>query len=129
MRYKTLIIDDDPISRLLLKKKLEKNHISDTPLMFENGEVAMDYINSCDNEPTYLIYLDINMPVMNGWDFLSRMEQKENLRDYYVFITTSSTDVVDKEHAAEYRSVINFISKPITDQQVLACKTVFQTQN
>ena len=65
-----LLIDDDPINNLINKRLINKLDISPTVIDFLEAETALQFIDS-NNGVNTLILLEINMPVMNGWDFLT----------------------------------------------------------
>ncbi len=111
---KVLIIDDDDIVLLVERKILQRCGIATDPLSFKCGKSALDYIALDKNHQEFLILLDINMPEMNGWDFLLKLEELHLPNTYHVIMVTSSIDRYDKEIAVKYKNVISFIEKPIT---------------
>lgn len=66
----------------------------------------------------FLVFLDINMPVMNGWGFLDELQTFAREDNTQVFVVTSSIDRADVEHAKQYALVKRFLSKPV-DAEVL----------
>lgn len=111
---KVLIIDDDNIVTLVQGKLLQNCNFTKEPLKFKRALDAIEYLNSASAEHLYLLLLDINMPIMNGWQFLDEIEKMEVKDNIYVFMVTSSIDYNDKEKAKNYSKIINFIEKPIT---------------
>lgn len=111
---KVLIIDDDDIVLLVERKMLQRCDITAHPLSFKGGKPAIDYLSAIEDDEDILILLDINMPGMNGWEFLSRLERLEIKNKIFVIMVTSSIDRYDKEIAQKYERVIGFIEKPIT---------------
>ncbi len=61
-----------------------------------------------------LILLDLNMPIMDGWDFLEKMNEK-NLKQK-VYILTSSTSELDRQRSKEYDNVVEFLVKPVEEE-------------
>lgn len=113
---RVMIVEDDPIISFLHKEVLKSNKIVDDPLVFMNGKEALDFILNDAGEKFYLVLLDINMPVMNGWQFLDRMEnEKEIACRMKVAIVTSSINPSDKVKAKEYLTVDYYLSKPLFD--------------
>lgn len=113
---RTLIVEDDPMMSFLQKVLVEKHEISTSPRCFLNGKEALDHMVSASGDATaYLVLLDLNMPVMNGWEFLDRLRDREVARRTVVVIVTSSIDPRDKEKAAEYKMVKSYLSKPLKD--------------
>lgn len=119
-----LCIDDDPITLMLCKKVITKASFSNEIITSQNGEEALHYFNTIKsnntedkpNQHPQLIFLDLNMPVMGGWEFLDHF----STTDYSEFNTTkvivlsSTIDPEDLEKAKTYPMVIDFLSKPIT---------------
>ena len=71
-KYSTIIlVDDDPINNLINKRLISKTKVSERVEEFLEAEKALEKLNSLAEDENALILLDINMPVMNGWDFLN----------------------------------------------------------
>ncbi|WP_396193516.1 response regulator [Flavobacterium sp.] len=125
MFTKILCVDDDAITLMLCKKVIAKAEFASQIETSNNGEEALQYFenlkkekeaNNIVSEPQ-LIFLDLNMPIMNGWEFLDIFSKS----DYYtifpevkVIVLSSTIDPRDIEKAKQYPMVLNFLSKPIT---------------
>ncbi|RIW13133.1 response regulator [Algoriphagus lacus] len=108
------LVDDDPINNLINRRLLGKTGISNRILEFLGGEDAFEKISELGPDETLLILLDINMPVMNGWEFLNKyIELFPNRKDKIV-ILSSSIDFQDRQRANEYSIVSGFLEKPLT---------------
>lgn len=122
MLDKILCIDDDPITLMLCKKVIIKSSFSNEIITAQNGEEALRYfdtIRQVKNIPTerpQLIFLDLNMPVMGGWEFLDHFNSPEfsEFQTIKVVVLSSTIDPEDLEKAKQYQMVIDFLSKPIT---------------
>ncbi len=113
MTRQILIIDDDPINNLILRKELEKKNHSIELIIFEDALKAMRFIEEESQLPN-LILLDINMPEMSGWEFLRQLEQKNiNLA---VFMITSSVVKKDQEKAKNFPLIKDYLIKPLSAQ-------------
>ena len=120
---KVLIVDDDHVILMIHKLKIMKTGVDLTPLEFLNGRTALDYIIE-HNEPdnSFIVLLDINMPVMTGWEFLDSI-QKMNLKcQFKVAIVTSSVDQADQEKAKKYSQVFSYITKPVNEAEMSMLK-------
>ena len=113
---KVLIVEDDPMMSFLHKELVKKKGVSSAPLSFKNGKEALNYLLS---EPgassSFMILLDLNMPVMNGWEFLDELEATEIASRTKVAIVTSSIDRADRKKAEKYEIVDSYLSKPLLD--------------
>jgi CheY-like chemotaxis protein len=100
---------------LLHKVMVVKNKIcSEPPLLFGDGKMALEFLLSeYSSNESYLILLDINMPVLNGWEFLDSVQSKQFANNLFVVIVTSSVDSSDKQKAKTYPQVIGFLEKPL----------------
>lgn len=114
MEISVLIADDDEISLLMLTMVAKSSGISANPMTFLNGKELLDYIlEHHDQQKKTLILLDINMPVMNAWEFLDSLSNSGKYTNIVVSIVTSSTNKSDKEKAATYSRVKGFLEKPV----------------
>lgn len=120
-----IIIDDDPINNKLCRHII-KNTIGDTDIIdFTLPSKAVEYVETTtayDNSQNPVILLDINMPIINGWDFLELFsEMNEEVRKKYkIYILSSSIDERDVERANEHKHVSGYISKPLTKEKVIS---------
>jgi CheY-like chemotaxis protein len=108
------LVDDDPINNLINKRLLGKVDISKNILEFQDGEEALTEIERLTEDEGILILLDINMPVMNGWEFLDKYLTFFPLRNDRIVILSSSIDFLDRQKAKEFKVVSDFLEKPLT---------------
>jgi CheY-like chemotaxis protein len=135
MLDKILCIDDDPITLMLCRKVIERVEFAKEIDTVNNGEEAIKYFDTLFeekiNNPSVvypkLVLLDLNMPVMDGWDFLESFNKKDyqNIFNLTRFIVVSSSiDPYDINKAKTY-PVIGFLSKPVTKEMLENLKTQF----
>lgn len=115
----TCIIDDDPIFIYGTRRIMKEVDFCDNILIFNNGQDAIDGLNELTSQGKNLpsvIFLDLNMPIMNGWEFLEDFTKIPNLNKekITIFIISSSVDPRDLARIKSYRIVNNYILKPIS---------------
>jgi CheY-like chemotaxis protein len=116
--HKTYIVDDDPIFVFVLKKLLQKHTEFGIVQDYKDGYKALETILESDFiEPTILL-LDINMPLLDGWQFLEKLQEANFNNNLSVFVMSSSIDINDIDKAKEFSVVKDFISKPITHDKL-----------
>ena len=114
------VVDDDKIFHFIIKKLLVSNNINVEPEFFENGLLAIEGIKrKLDKEemPPDLILLDINMPILDGWQFLEEFKLlKERIeKEIIIYIISSSDNTVDRNRANDFKDEIkDYYLKPIT---------------
>lgn len=115
---KVLIIDDDPIHNMVSSKLIEKAGFADKTDKVLSGKLALEYLNRNAKENTLpeLIFLDINMPLMDGWEFLEHFNEIRNGfgKDIHVLMLTSSISPGDIEKSKEHPLVFEFVTKPLS---------------
>lgn len=109
-----ILVDDDAVVLFLHKMLLERSSLPSPSGVFKNGKEALDFISRKKSFTIpCLVLLDINMPIMNGWEFLEAV-QKEQFQDkIYVAMVTSSINSHDANNALKYPQVIEYIEKPL----------------
>ena len=118
---KILIIDDDPGVLFLHKIIVKEGNLSKTPRTFLDAAHALEFIFPLDTiSSKILIFLDINMPKINGWKFLELLVEKINHADIKVVMVTSSLSKAEREKSKEFEVVIDFWEKPMDEIQVSA---------
>jgi len=113
-----LLIDDDAgnntVSRIFLKRVVLETEI----VAFTEPEKGLEYISSeYSAKPVKtILLLDINMPVLSGWDVLDKFSSMpDDIKKYFtIFILTSSINIEDKQKAAAHPLVNAYIEKPMT---------------
>ena len=124
------VVDDDKIFHFIIKKLLLNNNINVTPFFFENGLQAIEGIKSkLNNQETQpdLILLDINMPVLDGWQFLEefRLLKSKIQKEVVIYIISSSDNTVDRTRANDFKDEItDYYLKPITIDGIKSIFTV-----
>lgn len=116
---KVFIIDDDTIHQRIAQIMIEKHQLFDDYTSYTDAEKALIFLKEQKSNSSSLpdvILLDLNMPVIDGWDFLDLLEgfRSELSKAIRIFIVTSSVDEKDILRAQNYSAVTGFISKPLS---------------
>ena len=111
MIHKVLVVDDSPIFIMTIQKVIEITKFSAHSPVAKNGLEALQKLKEDEQLPN-LIVLDLNMPVMNGWEFLDTVQQLPHLKAIPVIIISSSVDPEDIAKSKTYTNVIDYIYKP-----------------
>ncbi len=121
MNKTVLIVDDDPIVRMIIQKMIQ---IVDTTAICypcENGEVGLyTLIKLQESANTVIVLLDINMPILDGWGFLDQMQKRTlaKIDKTQLYIVSSSTDESDKLKSKTYPIIKKFYNKPLSKQDI-----------
>ena len=116
------LIDDDIVHQFTTSKMIELCELNTKTSSFLNGKEALKHLaSSVHSELPDIILLDINMPVMDGWQFLDEFAHiKPSLsKNINIFILSSSLDERDISRAKEYNEIIAYITKPV-DTTIIA---------
>jgi len=117
-----LVIDDDDINIFIIKKVIEKTGYEVDMISKSNGQLAVDYLSNIAHNVEifpHIILVDINMPVLNGWEFLEAYEKLDILKsNVHLYMLSSSVYEYDIEKAKTFKSVNGFISKPLTIERL-----------
>jgi len=113
------VIDDDEVFQFLCEKTIEKTQRAKKLMLFLNGKEAIDFFNENKNNNESLpdiIFLDIDMPIMDGWQFLEEfLPIKSDIeKRIVIYIVTSSEHPLDVSKAKDITEVKGYVIKPIT---------------
>lgn len=121
---KVLLVDDDKATNIYNEYKLKQLGLCKSIDVATNGQEAIDFLKSTDEHGNHpqpdLIFLDINMPIMNGWEFLEsyeRLDEKEKGNVILIMLTTSVNED-DYKKAKQNPNINGFKSKPLTAEMM-----------
>ena len=113
-----LLVEDDEVDVMNIKRAFKKSKISNPLYVAGNGLEGLEMLRSHDGQPTVpdtrrLILLDLNMPKMNGLEFLQELRNDEELKRTPVIVLTTSDE--DRDRIEAYNlNVAGYILKPVT---------------
>lgn len=115
------LIDDDRLSIKLMSMLISKNDFCEEIVSFHNPQIALDELKKNATNPSKLpdvILLDLNMPVLDGWQFLDEFNLVPFAKEILIFIVSSSIDPSDLKMAKNYPTVKNYIIKPLSSEKI-----------
>lgn len=124
-----MLVDDNEIDNFINQKIVEGISFSEHVFIYNNGQSAIEYLKNLQNNfefnedlyPEY-IFLDINMPIMDGHQFIEEFESldskiKDNCK---IAVLTSSLNPIDRNLVSKSKRVVSFINKPLTEESLNA---------
>lgn len=115
------IVDDDPLHLYITKKYIELSNIVENVLVFKNGKEAYDslkqMLSKSENLPE-IIFLDLNMPVWDGWQFVDEFTKLTLEQKVSICILSSSNSEEDMERAKHYSIISKYLVKPTTESRM-----------
>ncbi|MBC7450493.1 MAG: response regulator [Cytophagales bacterium] len=125
-KYKSiLLVDDDTTSNFISELIIQKLSIAESVTSLKNGREALTYVSThcvlqCNDDCPQIVFLDLHMPVMDGFDFLKQLTIQ--IPDYFnlfkIYILTSSNNPADIEKVMEY-NVEGYINKPLNAEKIM----------
>jgi CheY-like chemotaxis protein len=111
-----LLVEDDMVDMMSVKRALKELKVTNPLNHVGNGEEALEFLRNPANAKPAIILLDLNMPRMNGHEFLSIIKQDEELRRIPVIVLTTSRGELDKVQSFDL-GVAGYMIKPVDYQQ------------
>ena len=119
------VVDDDLVYQTIISKIIKKSGVFCTHSSFTNGKEALNSLKKIieeDNTLPDIILLDINMPVMDGWEFMEEIKKiKSDIRkDIHIYIVSSSIAIEDTNKSTTFNNIMGYIPKPISVNELIA---------
>ncbi|TGL62487.1 response regulator [Leptospira jelokensis] len=119
---KVFLIEDDLVTTFLIKTLMEKFSFASEIYTYPNGADALDALQQSKIFPD-LLFLDLNMPIMDGWQFLDAIQNSPLLSKIPTYILTSSIDPNDKSKSEAFPNVKGYLTKPLVLKDLEAIQT------
>jgi len=111
-----LLVEDDHVDTMTVIRALKDIHVTNPLVRRENGEEALNYLRDSNNDQPCIILLDLNMPIMNGIEFLQGMKNDDQLKAIPVVVLTTSEEQQDKVNSLNL-GVAGYMAKPVDYRQ------------
>jgi two-component system, NarL family, nitrate/nitrite response regulator NarL len=118
---KTLLIDDSEIDLFIQKRLLEHYHFANELVTYRSAGEALEWLqNNCENGVPEIIFLDLNMPEIDGFAFMENFKTlpKSIIQNSRIVVLTSSDNQRDRQHVMAEKSVIQYITKPLKNTDI-----------
>lgn len=119
------IIDDDEIYQFLIKKQVAVQNLAEEVCVFPNGQEAIQYFQNSiatKAELPDIVFLDVNMPIMDGWEFLDEYGKiyKQFHKEVKLYMISSSLNESDITRAQKMEQVKEYLVKPISGEKLVS---------
>lgn len=125
-QFNILLVEDDEVDIMNVKRAFKKNNIINPLYVANNGLEALQLLEDGSVKTPLIVILDINMPKMNGIEFLQRLRANENLKSITVFVMTTSDNDKDKIEAYNL-NVAGYILKPLSFEKFISTVAVLNS--
>jgi CheY-like chemotaxis protein len=118
-----MLVDDDYVNNFLNEEIIREMDIAENIIVHTSGNEALQWLSENTNgqmNPVDLIFLDINMPGLDGFEFLSHLRSLKKLKELPVVFLTTSDNVRDKDKARDMK-VWGYINKPLSREKINIC--------
>lgn len=120
-----MAIDDDEATNYFTRVMLEDAGCAHHIKLMAGGQEALDYLQKSSEDDAAcpspdLIFLDVNMPAMNGWEFLEKYKEVHGKKRVIVVMLTTSLFPADKSRAEKMPEIMAFENKPLTEEKISA---------
>lgn len=105
-----LVVDDNPIDRMINSRVLQKVHADSHIDFAKDGKEALVQLKARNYD---MVLLDIKMPVMDGFQFMEQLKEEKDPDEVFIIMVTSSVDPEDRKKADMYDHIKDYLEKPL----------------
>lgn len=115
-----IVIDDSKLDCFIAEKIIQNSGKCETIRVFQQANEALAHVKSSQSQGLTIVFVDIQMPVMNGFEFVESFEAltDETKRNYHIYMLSSSINENDIARVKGYPSVKQFLNKPLTNDSI-----------
>jgi CheY-like chemotaxis protein len=127
---RVVIIDDDPIFIFLLERMLTKIDFAEELVVYQESDLALQAIaENSEVHPTIpdVLFIDINMPVLDGFDFLTALRRLSLSQRIHIYMVSSTCDPRDLEKVESFAEISEFLMKPVNSETLQTIKKTVLT--
>ena len=113
-----MLVDDDEDDNFFHEREISENHLAETVIVKDSAKKALTYLKDKNDPTSDLIFLDINMPVMSGWEFLDQYSQldKEMQSKAIIIMLSTSQNPTEIAKSKTWNFVADYVTKPLTKE-------------
>jgi two-component system nitrate/nitrite response regulator NarL len=129
---KTVLIDDSDIDLFIQRRFLEVYNFSNQLFSYKSAGLALDWLTKLNGEtPPDIIFLDLNMPEIDGFGFLKRFNDLPSkiVQKSKIVVLTSSNSSQDRDQVFEHKNVIQFITKPLKQSDIEELQRIIEPRS
>lgn len=118
-----IVVDDSKLDCFIAEKIILNSGMCESVKVFQQASLALEHIQAVgESQGTTVVFVDIQMPVMNGFEFVENFEQlsPELKKNYHMYMLSSSINENDIAKVKGYASVRHFLNKPLTNDTIKA---------
>ncbi len=117
-----IVIDDSKLDCFIAEKIILNSGSCESVKVFQQAAQALEHIEASASQGTTVVFVDIQMPVMNGFEFVENFEKlsAELKKNYHMYMLSSSINENDIARVKGYASVRHFLNKPLTNDTIKA---------
>lgn len=126
-----MLIDDEEFDLMMYRRIIDRSGLVGEVVTLSTAQAALDYFKQTDAPDIDLIFLDIRMPILSGFDFLELVEPylPEGVEVPVIMMLTTSMSTQDRDRAATFERVVSYMNKPLTQSHLQDAVKLVETDS